>query len=288
MSALKRPIAAVAEFLNNMDARDWRAVWVTVALLVIAGAMLGFGRLVFGDQIEIWTKTWLGGAERAHWGLPAALAIFTLAAYVGAPQLMLIAACVVAFGPERGFWYSWVATVFSGAATYYTGVWAGEKGLSRIVGSGGGRLSRFVGKNAFMASFIIRFVPTAPFIVVNMAMGAAGMRFLPFVAGLTLGVLPKTALVAFAGDGLMDALQGKAKQAAIAGGVAILVWIVGAVLVRRLVRKEPQGEAPATPIAPAAADAVVEAEPSPEPARETGRTRRAARFRRIAPRRGPV
>lgn len=237
------PFAGAAEFVTNMDARAWRAVWITLAMFVVVGAMLVVGRLVFGDAIEIAVKQWLGGAERSHWGLPAAMAAFTVAAFVGAPQFVLIAACVVAFGPERGFWYAWVATIFSGAVTFYVARFSGaQKLVARYSGATGGRFTRLMGdrRNAFFASMIVRMLPTAPFIVVNMSMAVAGMPFLPFIAGLAAGVAPKTAIVAFAGDGIMDALEGNLGAAAVAGVIAIAIWLVGVVLVRRFVRKDAQ------------------------------------------------
>jgi uncharacterized membrane protein YdjX (TVP38/TMEM64 family) len=238
------PLAGVGDFITNMDARAWRAVWITLAMFVVVGAMLVAGRLVFGDAIEIAVKQWLGGAERSHWGLPAAIAAFTIAAFVGAPQFVLIAACVVAFGPERGFWYAWIATIFSGAVTFYIARFSGaQKLVARYSGATGGRFTRLMGdkRNAFFASMIVRMLPTAPFIVVNMSMAVAGMPFLPFILGLAAGVAPKTAIVAFAGDGIMDALEGNLGAAAIAGAIAIAIWFVGVVLVRRLVRKDEPG-----------------------------------------------
>lgn len=241
----KGPLAGVADFITNMDARAWRAVWITLAMFVVVGVMLVVGRLVFGDRIEIAVKTWLGGADRGHWGLPAAIAAFTIAAFVGAPQFVLIAACVVAFGPERGFWYAWIATIFSGAVTFYIAKFSGAQALvARYSGATGGRFTRFMGKNAFFASMIVRMLPTAPFIVVNMGMAVANMAFAPFILGLAAGVLPKTAIVAFAGDGIMDALEGNLGAAAVGGAIAIAIWFVGVVVMRRFVRKEPDPPVP--------------------------------------------
>ena len=228
--------ARIADFVNNMDERAWRAVAVTVVLFVVVGAMLVIGRLFYGDEIEAFIDYWLGGAERAHWGLPATILIFTLTAYVGAPQIVLIGACVVAFGPEVGFWYAWAATIVSGAVTYFTGQLSSAATLKRFGGATGGRFTRFMGKNGFLASLIVRFVPTAPFIVVNMAFGAARVNFLAFLSGLAIGVLPKTAIVAFAGDGIMDALEGRLGSAAVMGAAAIALWFFAVVLVRRIVR----------------------------------------------------
>ena len=230
--------AEFTDFVNNMDARAWRALAVTFALFAVVAVMLVLGRLYFADEIAHFVRGWFGGAERARWGIWATILIFTLAAFVAAPQVVLIAACCVAFGPETGFWFSWAGTVISGVITYYVGKFGGASTLRRYRGATGGRFTRFMDKNGFLASFAVRFVPTAPFIVVNTAMGAAGVGFLPYVAGLTLGVLPKTAIVAFAGDVILDALEGKLAIAALGGVVAIAIWFGSVLIVRRFFRKD--------------------------------------------------
>ncbi|HET9231320.1 MAG TPA: VTT domain-containing protein [Vitreimonas sp.] len=151
---------------------------------------------------------------------------------------MLILACVVAFGPEQGFWFAWIATIVSGAATYFTGRLAGAETRKRFGGATGGRFTRFMGKNAFAASALVRFVPTAPFVVVNMAFGAARVSFWGFIGGLTVGVLPKTAIFAFGYDGIMDAVEGRWGSAALMGGAAIALWVVVAYVVRRWIRRD--------------------------------------------------
>jgi uncharacterized membrane protein YdjX (TVP38/TMEM64 family) len=228
----------LSEFAQNMDARAWRAVAISIAMIVIALIVLIIGRLYYGAEIEAFIDQTLGGARRTRLGLPVTIAVFILTAYVGAPQFVLILACVVAFGPEQGFWFAWIATVVSGAATYFTGRLAGSETRKRFGGATGGRFTRFMGKNAFAASCLVRFVPTAPFVVVNMAFGAARVNFWPFISGLAVGVLPKTAIIAFAGDGIMDALEGKWGAAALMGGLAIGLWIVVVVIVRRIIRSQ--------------------------------------------------
>lgn len=229
--------ARFSDFVNNMDSRAWRAVAVSVAMVVVVAIMLVIGRLYYGEQIEAFIDGTLGEARREHWGLPATILVFTLTAYVGAPQIVLIGACVVAFGPEQGFWNAWAATIVSGAATYFTGRLTSAQTQKRFGGATGGRFTRFMGKNGFLASLIVRFVPTAPFVVVNMAFGAARVNFWAFILGLALGSLPKTVLVAFAGDSILDALQGEFLAAIVMAVLAIIVWVVIALVVRRLVRK---------------------------------------------------
>jgi uncharacterized membrane protein YdjX (TVP38/TMEM64 family) len=230
--------ARVSDFVNNMDARAWRAIAVSIAMVVVAAIILVVGRLYYGAEIEAFIDDTLGEARRARWGLPVTILVFTLTAYVGAPQIVLIGACVVAFGPEQGFWFAWIATIVSGVATYFTGRLTSAQTQRRFGGATGGRFTRFMGKNAFLASLIVRFVPTAPFVVVNMAFGAARVGFWAFIGGLALGVLPKTAIVAFAGDGILDALEGRLGSAALMGVLAIALWFFGVVLVRKWIRRQ--------------------------------------------------
>ena len=182
-------------------------------------------------------EAWLQGYAGSPWAFIATVALFVAAAFSGAPQFILIAACVVAFGPWFGFLYSWIATVVSAGVTYWLGRGPTARLLARHGGKTVGRLTRFVGKNAFYASFMIRNVPSAPFIVVNMAFGAARASFPGFLAGCALGVLPKTALVAFFGGSFMTAVSGDGIwTSAILAGVA-LAWLALMLLVRELVKR---------------------------------------------------
>ena len=230
--------AKLMDFVNNMDARAWRALAMSLGMVLVAGALLVVGRLYYGEQIEAFIDSTLGEAQRTHIGLPVTILVFTLTAYVGAPQFVLILACVVAFGPEQGFWFAWIATVVSGAATYFTGRLAGAETRKRFGGATGGRFTRFMGKNAFLASCLVRLLPTAPFVVVNMAFGAARVNFWAYIGGLTLGVLPKTAIFAFGYDAIMDALEGKVGSAVAMALLAIGLWVLVAYVVRRWVRRD--------------------------------------------------
>jgi uncharacterized membrane protein YdjX (TVP38/TMEM64 family) len=231
---------AVVDFILNMDSRRWRALIATVLLLGAMVALFAWGKQALGLGAEAKLEAWLAGFRSGPWGLFAAIAVFTLSAFVGMPQFVLIAACVVAFGPWEGFLYSWIATVVSGGATYWLGRGPTARALERFGGRWAEKMSRFVGRNAFYASFMIRNVPSAPFIVVNMAFGAARANFWGFLAGCALGVLPKTALVAFFGGSFMTAVKGDGVwTAAILAGVAA-GWLGVMLGVRELVKRREQ------------------------------------------------
>lgn len=227
----------IVDFLSNMETRRWRAVLATALLLGAMIALFAVGKSQLGLEAEGRLEDWLAGFRQGPWGLVAAIVVFTVSAFFGAPQFILIAACVVAFGPWFGFLYSWIATVVSAGVTYWLGRGPTARLLARHGGKTVGRLTRFVGKNAFYASFMIRNVPSAPFIVVNMAFGAARASFPGFLAGCALGVLPKTALVAFFGGSFMTAVSGDGIwTSAILTGVA-LAWLALMLVVRELVKR---------------------------------------------------
>lgn len=109
--------------------------------------------------------------------------------------------------------------------TFYMGRFMGKGLLQKMGGNHVDRLSGYIGKNAFSASFIVRNIPSAPFIVVNMAFGASQARFLHFICGCALGILPKTALVAMFGTSYTALTKGGNWK--LAAGMAALaaVWL---------------------------------------------------------------
>lgn len=213
------------DFILNMEAARWRTLAAGGLLIGAMAGLLLAGKAMLGLEAEHRMEAWLQGYAGSPMAFVATVILFVAAAFVGAPQFILIAVCVVAFGPSLGFAYSWAATVVSAGVTYWMGRGPTARLLDRFGGATVERLTRFIGRNAFYASFIIRNVPSAPFIVVNMAFGASRASFPAFLAGCALGVLPKTALVAFFGGAVAAAASGDGVwTSAILAGVAV-VWL---------------------------------------------------------------
>jgi len=144
------------DFLLNMEARRWRTALAATLLLAATVGLLWLGKTQLGLQAEHRLEAWLQGYAGSPWAFVATVILFVVAAFIGAPQFILIAACVVAFGPSLGFFYSWIATVISAGVTY----WMGRGPTARLVDRLGSRtlerLKRFVGRNAFYASLCPR------------------------------------------------------------------------------------------------------------------------------------
>ncbi|WP_035294477.1 TVP38/TMEM64 family protein [Brevundimonas bacteroides] len=227
----------ILDFIFNMEGRRWRTALAAALLLGATLGLLALGKTQFALAAEENLEGWLQGYRGSPWAFAATIVLFVAAAFIGAPQFILIAACVVAFGPSLGFFYSWAATVVSAGLTYWLGRGPTARLIDRLDSRTLERLKRFVGRNAFYASFMIRNVPSAPFIVVNMAFGATRASFLGFLAGCALGVLPKTALVAFFGGAVVSAVSGDGVWTSLILVAVAVAWLAIMLGVRELVRR---------------------------------------------------
>lgn len=226
------------EFLTNMDARAWRAAAVSFLLFGGVGLVFMFGAGFFGLNKPGAVEAWLGAGLHGPWALPTAVLSFALLAFLGVPQFVLIAAAVVAFGPYAGFAYSWIGTLVSSLVGFFLGRRFGARLLRDYAGKGVNQFMQLVGQNGFLASMIVRLVPSAPFIVVNMAAGVTPMRLWDFTLGTSLGIVPKIALTAFAGGAIMKGLTkgGGLETWLLLGGAAVL-WIGSALIARAWLKR---------------------------------------------------
>jgi uncharacterized membrane protein YdjX (TVP38/TMEM64 family) len=222
--------AKVSAFFSDMDARTVRTLWVSVLLFAVAGAVLWAGKSYL-DVNQGGVADFLRSARGAWWSPAAVTAVFVVLAFIGAPQIALIAGTIAVFGPGEGMVLSWLATMISALVGFAIGRVMGAKGLEKL-GNIGERTAGFMGKNGFLASLIIRQVPSGPFVVVNMALGAAKVPWTHFIGGTGIGILPKIMLIAFAGHGF-SAFERQDNLLALAFfAVALLVWLLIAFVVR--------------------------------------------------------
>jgi uncharacterized membrane protein YdjX (TVP38/TMEM64 family) len=220
-------------FILNMDARAQRAVMVSVALLGSVAMVFVFGRLFLdagtdelGEVFELAASQW--------YALPLTIIIYIAMSFFGAPQFVLMAATMLAFGPMYGFAYAWIATACSASVNFWMGRSFGARLLERFGGDWMNRAAEFVGRNGLFASAFVRIVPSGPFIVVNMAFGASKTPYWAFILGAMIGTAPKILVVGLTGQSLLAVLSGQNLiYAALLLLAAVTVWLFIMLAARR-------------------------------------------------------
>ncbi len=229
------PLRELGRFLTSMDARAATSLVVSIILLVFVFLMFFFGQrwLHLDDEGEL-TRV-LFEASQSPWAAPMVVSVFIILALTGFPQILLITATVLAFGAREGAFYSWLATMISATVTFGLGHWFGGRFVKRFGDERAQATIDFIGRHGILASGLIRVVPSAPFIVVNAAAGAAHIPLWKYWAGTSVGIVPKILLVVALGSlapdhrtlsdgiaGILEFFQGRQPQ-----DLALLVLIIG-------------------------------------------------------------
>jgi uncharacterized membrane protein YdjX (TVP38/TMEM64 family) len=146
---------------------------------------------------------------------------------------------VVAFGPWTGFVYSWIGTEISALIGFFLGRRFGADVLRQHGGKGVNEFMTLVGRNGFVASLVVRLVPSAPFIVVNMAAGVTPMKLRDFALGTALGIIPKIALTAFAGHAVVKGLSGDVHGPTgwLSLVAAVALWLISGLIARAWLKR---------------------------------------------------
>ncbi len=179
---------------------------VILSLVIVATFILG--RFVFDIDLSVYEDR-LQSLRGSVWGLPVVILIFTIASFFGLPQWALITVSVVAFGPVIGAIYSWIATLVSAMLNFWLADLLGRERLSRLTGPRLGNVLDRIKRNGLLWSFVVRLVPTGPFILVNMAAGVSSITTRSFILGTALGIIPKILVVALLAKGVFAGLNGR-------------------------------------------------------------------------------
>jgi phospholipase D1/2 len=123
--------------------------------------------------------------------------VYVLAAVIVFPVLGLIFATAMLFGPWLGILYSLCGCLASALFTYWLGRIFGRSTVQKLAGSGFQRLVRRLGDSGILTIAMLRFFPVAPFTIVNMVMGASGVRLKGYAGGTILGLLPGIIAISF-------------------------------------------------------------------------------------------
>ena len=80
-------------------------------------------------------------------------------------------------------------------------------------------------------------VPVAPFTVVNMVMGAAGVRMRPYLVGTALGLLPGVVVLTLVGDRLRELWRSPDRANILWFALVAVLWLGLAFVLQRVVSR---------------------------------------------------
>ncbi|MEM8987835.1 MAG: VTT domain-containing protein [Pseudomonadota bacterium] len=228
-----RLFEALWRFVTTMDAKAATSVFVTLVLLIFLILMFLFGRDVLGLEPGA-VENLMATVAESPLAVIGVIAIYVLLALTGFPQFLLIGATVYAFGHIQGAFYAWIATMVSATFTFTLGYVFGGRFIKRMDTGRLVALSQFLGRHGIFASGVVRVVPSAPFIVVNMAAGASHISIFKFWIGTGIGIIPKIIAVALVGGSMFEFLASRDPRDLVIVAVIVPVWVAFLILVRRL------------------------------------------------------
>jgi len=130
----------------------------------------------------------------------------------------------------------------SAVVSFLIGRAVGRDGLQRLVPSRLAQLCSGLARRGVLTVAAIRFLPVAPFTVVNMVLGAAQIKLRHFTIGTAIGLAPGCVALTIFGDRLSQALRRPdVLNWLILGVVAAALILGGRWLVRRIQRRASHG-----------------------------------------------
>jgi phospholipase D1/2 len=176
-----------------MDQLGWiRAGVVLMICALMVAAWRWVPVTVDPGEISAWVEP-----HRQAWYAPP-MVMLTFMALGLVPVLLLITVTGLAFGPVLGPIYAMAGCLASASLSFAIGRWLGLDRVSRFGGERVHTLTRALKRNGTLAVFFVRKVP-APFMLVNIVIGASPVRYWDFILGTVLGM--GAIVIALAGFG---------------------------------------------------------------------------------------
>lgn len=220
-----RPIRP-ARLARHLLARVRPLLVAFVCALVVLGIALAWrhpalSEVVTTDNVHAVLKSVRG----EPWAIAVVVTVFVLAGAIVFPLNLLVLTTAAVFGPWLGILYGGTGTVISGLVMFFIGGRLGREALYRMLGERWRHGLEGVRKRGLLAVVTFRLLPVVPFTLVNLAAGASGIRFIDFLVGTLIGMLPGLVLLSIMGDRIVSILAEPS-----AGDIAILVLCVAGLI----------------------------------------------------------
>jgi phospholipase D1/2 len=216
---------------------------------------IGLGLLILLGILWRWTPLgeWLSPAQLATWANAVAdwplgpLVVgtgITLGSILMIPLNLLVFQAAFLFGPVTGFLTAFTGALVAAVMAFLIGRAIGRDGLHWLSTPRLERLCQRLARRGVLAVAVIRFLPLAPFTVVNVVLGAAQIKLHHFTVGTALGLAPGFLALSIFGDQLGQAFRRPdLDNLLLLGLTAVVLICTGLWLGRRIQRNVSRGGA---------------------------------------------
>jgi uncharacterized membrane protein YdjX (TVP38/TMEM64 family) len=168
---------------------------IAAVAMVFLGAVLLWQTSAIAEPSQVFQA--LDRIARMPWAAAVVIVGFLAGGFVAVPVTLMIVATMVVFNGWPGAVLAGFGALASAIATYVVGRRLGTGVLRRYLGPRLNRIRRVLPEKSLWRIATVRMAPIAPFFLVNLVAGAAGVRFLNYIAGSLIGLLPDLVLMAF-------------------------------------------------------------------------------------------
>lgn len=203
---------------------------VLVGALIALGVKWGWGHWLDREAV---TKS-LQEIESGPWASAILMGLFILAGLTGFPINVILVAAAVVLGPITALLTGFLGSHLSALIAFGIGRIFGKPLVAKLASRRLQKLDRILSERGVFSVMLVRLVPVAPFVIVNLVAGASGIRFRIFNLGTLVGMAPGMLVVVLLANQLRLAFLAPG-WGTILGFAALLLGIFGVVYyVRRV------------------------------------------------------
>jgi phosphatidylserine/phosphatidylglycerophosphate/cardiolipin synthase-like enzyme/uncharacterized membrane protein YdjX (TVP38/TMEM64 family) len=220
---LKKTIGGAKRPEKNAPWKTYTGIGAAVLVVFLIGLGLkeAWGGVITKDSVE----TFFRGLSQSVWTIPILCGIFLLSGLAVISLNVLLVAATLAIGPWTALACAFTGSLLSAIAAFYIGAAAGKPILEKFFEKRMRQIQRQIQKRGVLSVAILRIVPIAPFVVINLAAGISRMKLSTFVVGTFLGMLPGMAGVVFVTHQAKSVYTDPSWQTWVLLGLGVLVFL---------------------------------------------------------------
>lgn len=177
------------------------------------------------DDLRETVAAFLKRARDSQWGFLFTMGIYLLGGLIVFPVTVLNLAVSMVFGPIWGFIYGVTGALMSASLMFSIGHIGRSMGLKTFFQRGKmKKLDEGLKKGGVIGITMLGFMPLAPFTFFCLAGGVSSVRYLTFISGVALALLPGGIARSILGDSLMRIFLHPKPETFIYLGAGLILW----------------------------------------------------------------